>query len=199
VESDQFNSDALLQQLIEKTSGSAFSRINSNRLLEDIGEPKLGDLLYSDGAASQKDIERRSRWLYDTYGKIAEKSEHKSQLLKLIEYNKIEICENDGFLEQKTEIEIVICKLMRQRLINDELKHELESHQFQGLLTEQWSLIYSIVKLTKKSIHTLYKKCANVIMTKSTSSASAPQASILYSTLGFGSRKASAVNQMGYQ
>ena len=40
--------------------------------------------------------------------------------------NKIEICENDSFLEQRTEIEIVICKLMRQRLINDDLKNELE-------------------------------------------------------------------------
>jgi len=49
-------------------------------------------------------------------------------LLKLVEYNKIEICENDSFLEQKTDIEEIICKLMRQRLINDELKHELDSH-----------------------------------------------------------------------
>lgn len=48
---------------------------------------------------------------------------------------------------------------MRQRLINDELRHELESHQFQGLQTEQQSLIHSIIQLTKKSIHTLYKKC----------------------------------------
>lgn len=79
---------------------------------------------------TSKEIERKSRWLIEAYGTVAEKSEHKSQLLKLIEYNKIEICENDGFLEQKTEIEIVICKLMRQRLINDELKHELEQHQF---------------------------------------------------------------------
>jgi hypothetical protein len=66
--------------------------------------------------------------LIDAYGTIAEKSDHKFQLLKLIEYNKYEICDNDTFLEQRTEIEIVICKLMRQRLINDDLKHELENH-----------------------------------------------------------------------
>jgi uncharacterized protein YaiL (DUF2058 family) len=82
--------------------------------------------LYSDAPLSQKEIERKSRWLIESYGTVAEKSEQKSQLLKLIEYNKIEICENDGFLEQRTEIEIVICKLMRQRLINDELKQDLE-------------------------------------------------------------------------
>lgn len=98
---------------------------------------------------------------------MVEKSASKAQLLKLVEYNKIEICENDGFLEQHTEIEVVICKLMRQRLINDELKHELETHQFQGLLTEQQSIIFSIIKLTKKSIHTLYKKCSQVVMAKS--------------------------------
>ncbi len=105
------------------------------RLLEDL-DPKLGELLYSDLPLSQRDVERKGRWLQDAYGPITEKSSYKQELLKLIEYNKIEICENDGFLEQRTEIEVVICKLMRQRLINDELKHELETHQFQGLLTE---------------------------------------------------------------
>ncbi len=51
--------------------------------------------------------------------------------MQLIEYNKVEIHENEGsFLEQQTEIEIVICKLMKQRLMNDELKHKLENHQF---------------------------------------------------------------------
>jgi len=137
-----------------------------SHLLEEFADPKLGELLYSDQPLSQLEVERKSRWLIESYGPIAEKSAQKSQLLKLVEYNKIEICENDGFLEQRTEIEVVICKLMRQRLINDDLKHELDNHQFQGLATEQQSLIYSIIKLTKKSIHTLYKKCANVVMTK---------------------------------
>ena len=119
------------------TNGSGFGGFGPNRLLEEFGDPKLGELLYSDQPLSQKEIERKSRWLIDAYGTIAEKSDHKFQLLKLIEYNKYEICDNDTFLEQRTEIEIVICKLMRQRLINDDLKHELENHQFQGLLTEQ--------------------------------------------------------------
>jgi hypothetical protein len=99
-----------------------------SRLLEDLGDPKLGELFYSDTPLSQKEIDKKGRWLQDAYGPIAEKSATKAQLLKLVEYNKIEICENDMFLEQHTEIEVVICKLMRQRLINDELKHELESH-----------------------------------------------------------------------
>ena len=110
-------------------------------------------------------MEKKNKWLNDAYGPITEKSSHKTQLLKLVEFNKIEICENDSFLEQRTEIEVTICKLMRQKLINDDLKNTLDSYQFQGLVSEQQSLIYSIIKLTKKSIHTLYKKCANVIST----------------------------------
>ena len=66
--------------------------------------------------------------MVEAYGPIAEKSKNKEQLLQLIEYNKIEICENDGFLEQKTEIEITICRLMRQRLMNDDLKNEMENY-----------------------------------------------------------------------
>ena len=85
-------------------------------------------MLYTEKAPTQKEIERKNRWLHEAYGSVSEKSAQKTSLLKLVEYNKIEICENDGFLEQRTDIEVVICKLMRQRLINDELKHELESH-----------------------------------------------------------------------
>ena len=50
--------------------------------------------------------------------------------------------------------------------MNDDLKNEMENYQFQGLLTEQQSLIFSIIKLTKKNIQTLYKKCQNFTMTK---------------------------------
>lgn len=120
--------NVLLSKLLETSNGQGIGGFGSSRLLEDLGDPKIGELLYSDAPLNQKEIERKSRWLIEAYGTVAEKSEHKSHLLKLIEYNKIEICENDGFLEQRTDIEIVICKLMRQRLINDELKHELESH-----------------------------------------------------------------------
>jgi hypothetical protein len=112
--------------LIERGHLLAFGQ--GSHLLEDFPDPKLGELLYSDKTPSQLEVERKGRWLIDAYGPIAEKSAQKSQLLKLLEYNKIEICENDGFLEQRTEIEAVICKLMRQRLINDDLKHELDNH-----------------------------------------------------------------------
>ena len=128
VETD-LRTDSLVSRLLDN---GAFSTggFGGSRLLEDFGDPKIGELLYSDQVPTLKEIERKSKWLHDAYDPIAQKSTHKTQLLKLVEYNKIEICENDGFLEQHTEIEIVICKLMRQRLINDELKHELESHQF---------------------------------------------------------------------
>jgi uncharacterized membrane protein YgcG len=118
------------------------------------------------------------------------------KLLQLIEYNKIEIHESSGglgILEQRTEIEIVICKLMRQRLINADLKHRLEQHEFQGLNTEQHSLIFAMIQLTKKNIHTLYKKCMNLTMTKSHCSSSStnhppagatPASQQPYTTLG---------------
>ena len=86
---------------------------NTDYILEDL-DPKLGELLYTDQQpTTKKELESKTRWIVDAYGPIAEKSKNKEQLLQLIEYNKIEICENDGFLEQKTEIEITICRLMR--------------------------------------------------------------------------------------
>jgi hypothetical protein len=51
---------------------------------------------------------------------------------------------------------------MCQRQMREELKHDVESHQFHGFETEQFTLVYSIIKLSKKIIQTLYKKCQNV-------------------------------------
>ena len=101
---------------------------NSDYILDDL-DPKLGELLYTDQQPTTKrELEKKSKWVVEAYGPIAEQSKNKEQLLQLIEYNKIEICENDGFLEQKTEIEITICRLMRQRLMNDDLKNEMENY-----------------------------------------------------------------------
>ncbi|CDW83624.1 UNKNOWN [Stylonychia lemnae] len=158
----------LFKRLLEtgQLSGLRSTFLEPSDILEDM-DPKLGELIYSDQfPTNQKVIDQKSKWIQEAYGPIVEKSTHKTQLLQLIEYNKIAIRENDGYMEQKTVIEIIICKLMRQRLMNYELKSQIENHQFQGLETEQLSLIFSIVKLTKKSIHTLYKKCQNFTMTK---------------------------------
>lgn len=67
-------------------------------LLESLDSPKLTELFFSDRPLSSKESDRKSKWLNDAYGAVVEKSQHKNQLLKLVEYNKIEICENDGFL-----------------------------------------------------------------------------------------------------
>ena len=75
-------------------------------------------------------------WLMNAYGDLIGQSQPKTYLLKLVEYNKIEINENDLYLEQSTEIELVMCRLMKQKLMNDELKHDLETYSFQGILTE---------------------------------------------------------------
>lgn len=96
--------------------------LDTQDLIEDM-DPKLGELIYTDQMPTNpKEIDRKSKWVQEAYGPISEKSAHKTQLLQLIEYNKIAIHENDNFIEQRTEIEIVICKLMRQRIMNDELK-----------------------------------------------------------------------------
>jgi hypothetical protein len=128
VERGGLDAESFAAKLFDTGNFNPSSAYSSSRLLEDLGDPKLGELLYSDLPLSSKEMERKSNWLHEAYGTITEKSAHKTQLLKLVEYNKIEICENDGFLEQKTDIEEIICKLMRQRLINDELKHDLDSH-----------------------------------------------------------------------
>ena len=49
--------------------------------------------------------------------------------MKVVEYNKIEIFENDCFLEQKTEMEIVISHLITEKM-NNEIKNELETFCF---------------------------------------------------------------------
>jgi hypothetical protein len=61
-----------------------------------------------------KEINKKSDWVREAYTPFdSSSSKNKIQLLELIEYNKIAIHENDAFIEQHTEIEIVICKLMR--------------------------------------------------------------------------------------
>lgn len=55
----------------------------------------------------------KRRWLQLAYGDELCKRESKVQLLKLVEYNKIMIIENDLFLVQYTEIEVTMCKLMK--------------------------------------------------------------------------------------
>ncbi len=50
--------------------------------------------------------------------------------MKMVEYNKIEIIKNDVFLEQKSEIELVMCCLMKQKVVNGELKEYIEKYNF---------------------------------------------------------------------
>lgn len=59
-----------------------------------------------------------------------------------------------------------MCSLMKQRLVNDEDKNYLEKYNFQGIHNEQQALLFSIIKLVKKNVTTLYKKCFNFISVK---------------------------------
>ena len=117
-----------------------------------------------------RDIERKSRWLIEVYGPVVERSVHKARLLQLVEYNKIVIHEiqesNNVFLQQSTDIEVVICKLMKQRLVNEDLRAKLEKHEFQGLSTEQHSLVYAMICLARRNVQILYRKCYNLTMIK---------------------------------
>lgn len=53
-----------------------------------------------------------SNWLCYAFGEIAVKSKPKAYLFKLLEFNKLEINENDGFLAQNTELENLLVKFM---------------------------------------------------------------------------------------
>lgn len=89
----------------------------------------------------------------------------------MVEFNKIEIIENDGaHLIQKTNIELVICKLLKQRLMNEQLKLQLSDYQFEGLKHEQKSLVLGILRYCKKQVSTLYKKCLQFSLVKQYSS-----------------------------
>lgn len=52
-------------------------------------------------------------------------------MLKLIEYNKVEINESgESGLAQNIEIEKVMCCLMKQKLLNEEFKNYMETYSF---------------------------------------------------------------------
>ena len=100
----------------------------------------------------------------------------KIYMLKLIEFNKIAILEKYGYaaaidrsdLEdvQLAEIQSCMTRLMRQRLLRDELRTQLEEYEFVGTLSEQKAIICSLVKMSKKIINILYKKCFNFTVVK---------------------------------
>ena len=78
-ERGNLNSESFAAKLFDtggfNPTNSAYS---SSRLLEDLGDPKLGELLYSDSPLTSKEIERKSNWLHEAYGPITEKSAHKT-------------------------------------------------------------------------------------------------------------------------
>lgn len=53
-----------------------------------------------------------SEWLSCAFGDIALKSKPKAYLFKLLEFNKLELSDNDSFLAQNTELESLLVKFM---------------------------------------------------------------------------------------
>ena len=51
-------------------------------------------------------------------------------------------------------------RLLKQRLLRDELRTQLEEYTFEGRNAEQKALVFAIIKLCKKIINILYTKCA---------------------------------------
>lgn len=49
-------------------------------------------------------------------------------------------------------------RLVRQKLLRDELRHQLEEYEFEGRLQEQRALCSAIISLSRKTIQTLYQK-----------------------------------------
>ena len=98
---------------------------------EDLGSPNIEELFYSDRMSDrQSEIVSQVNWLNKAFGDSICKSTPKTYLLKLVEYNKAEIVENDKFIQQKTEIEVALCKFMKQKLMNDEIKYMIDSYGF---------------------------------------------------------------------
>lgn len=65
----------------------------------DEASAQIEELYYSELMPDNPTEEAAKRtWLNDAYGDVVGKSQPKTYLLKLVEYNKIEICENDLFL-----------------------------------------------------------------------------------------------------
>lgn len=57
-------------------------------------------------------------------------------------------------------------RIMRQTLIRDELRHVLEDYEFEGSIAEQKAIVLSLVKMSKKLVNVVYKKCFNFTMVK---------------------------------
>lgn len=120
--------------------------------------------------------------LFDLENEKKEIEGPKLYLLKLIEFNKIAILEKHGYStatlshhgghimiedeQQITEVQQCMTRLMRQTVIWEELRHELEDYDFEGSLAEQKAIVFSLVKMSKKLIGILYKKCFNFTIVK---------------------------------
>ncbi len=104
-------------------------------------------------------------WLERAFGDIVEKSNPKRYLLKLIEYNKLEIIENDcaHFNRNSFPIEEDLQKLMKQRLLSRELKDSVISYGYEGSQEEQHCMVYAILKLCQKMVRILYRKCLTFV------------------------------------
>jgi len=46
------------------------------------------------------------------------------------------------------------------------MRHVLEEYEFEGSLAEQKTLVYSLVKMSKKLVNALYKKCFSFSIVK---------------------------------
>jgi hypothetical protein len=49
------------------------------------------------------------------------------------------------------EIQICMTRLMRQKLLRDELRHQLEDYEFEGRIQEQRAVCSAIISLARKS------------------------------------------------
>jgi len=102
----------------------------------------LNTLYYSDSDNFSKEVgvsNARKNWIVSSYGQIAKKSEHKYKLLKLIEFNKVEIVDNNATslpFEHGTEIEFVMSKLVHSRFASEELVSIIEEHEFECTLAD---------------------------------------------------------------
>jgi hypothetical protein len=120
------------------------------------------DAISDDEPSPYLEAMKRKKWLFEAYADYFQrKNPHceqltgpKSYLLKLIEFNRIALFEkaactagspiredwwltsSDPMNDERDLIEIQICmtRLMRQKLLRDELRHQIEDYEFEGRL-----------------------------------------------------------------
>ena len=127
-------------------------------------------------------VDEYDDWLEKTFPVAKQRNQAYTYMLKVVEYNKIELLENDMFLAQHTEFEETMEDLFyQQKHVCPALQEEFLQQNFEGTLAEQHSVMLGLIRMSKKMVHILYKKCkAFAYVQQSTTVARQPKDVMVY-------------------